>query len=99
MPDGIEPVGDEPRGCRIAIDGPTFRDAFPQVTWLLGDADLAHWRGQLDYWVFVDGELGQVAGSINGEAGEIEDEAIQGTIEVFLTATERGSELVIYPPR
>jgi hypothetical protein len=37
-------------------------------------------------------------GSINGEAGEIQPEAIQGTIDVFLTATERGRELLIYPP-
>ena len=65
--------------------------AFPQVRWLVGDADLGRWRGQLDYWVFVDGELGQVAGSVNGEAGAIEPEAIQATIEVFLTATERGA--------
>ena len=48
--------------------------------------------------MFVDGGLGQVAGSVNGEAGAIEPDAIQATIEVFLTATERGADLVIYPP-
>ena len=86
------------RRCRVAVEGETFRDAFPQVRWLVGDADLGRWRGQLDYWVFVDGQLGQVAGSVNGEAGEIQPEAIQATIEVFLTATDRGRELAIYPP-
>jgi len=35
---------------------------------------------------------------VNGEAGAIQPEAIQATIEVFLTATERGAGLVIYPP-
>jgi hypothetical protein len=96
---GIEVIeGARARRCRVAVEGDTFRGAFPQVAWLVGDADLSRWRGQLDYWVFVDGELGQVAGSINGEAGEIQPEAIQGTIEVFLTATERGRELLIYPP-
>jgi hypothetical protein len=96
---GIEVIeGARARRCRVAVDGDTFREAFPQVTWLVGEADLSRWRGQLDYWVFVDGQLGQVAGSINGEAGEIEPEAIQATIEVFLTATERGAGLVIYPP-
>jgi hypothetical protein len=96
---GIEVIeGARARRCRVAVEGSTFRGAFPQVSWLVGDADLSHWRGQLDYWVFVDGELGQVAGSVNGEAGEIEPEAIQATIEVFLTATERGREVVIYPP-
>jgi hypothetical protein len=96
---GIEIIeGARARRCRVAVDGDTFRAAFPQVRWLVGDADLGGWRGQLDYWVFVDGELGQVAGSINGGAAEIEAEAIQATIEVFLTATERERELVIYPP-
>jgi hypothetical protein len=96
---GIEVIeGARARRCRVAVDGDTFREAFPQVTWLVGEADLSRWRGQLDYWVFVDGQLGQVAGSINGEAREIEPEAIQATIEVFLTATERGAGLVIYPP-
>jgi len=96
---GIEIIeGARARRCRVAVDGETFRAAFPQVRWLVGEADLRGWRGQLDYWVFVDGELGQVAGSINGGAGEIEPEAIQATIEVFLTATDRARELVIYPP-
>jgi hypothetical protein len=96
---GIEVIeGARARRCRVAVEGETFRSAFPQVTWLVGDADLSRWRGQLDYWVFVDGQLGQVAGSVNGEAGTIEPEAIQATIEVFLTATERGAGLVIYPP-
>ncbi|HUP54907.1 MAG TPA: hypothetical protein VM408_05325 [Methylomirabilota bacterium] len=96
---GIEVIeGARARRCRVAVEGATFRSAFPQVEWLVGDADLTHWRGQLDYWVFVDGGLGQVAGSINGEAGGIQPEAIQGTIEVFLTATERGREQLIYPP-
>jgi len=96
---GIEVIeGARARRCRVAVEGATFRGAFPQVQWLVGDADLSRWRGQLDFWVFVDGELGQVAGSVNGEAGAIEPEAIQGTIEVFLTATERDAGLVIYPP-
>lgn len=96
---GIEVIeGARARRCRVAVDGETFRAAFPQVEWLVGGADLGRWRGQLDYWVFVDGQLGQVAGSINGEAGEIEPEAIQATIEVFLTATSRGAGLVIHPP-
>ena len=96
---GIEVIeGARARRCRVAVDGATFGAAFPQVHWLVGDVDLGRWRGQLDYWVFVDGQLGQVAGSVNGEAGAIRPEAVQATIEVFLTATERGSGLVIYPP-
>jgi hypothetical protein len=96
---GIEIVGGaRARRCRIAVDGETFRAAFPQARWLVGDADLARWRGQLDYWIFLDGQLGQVAGSANGEAVGIEDEALLAAIDVHLTATERSRDLVIYPP-
>ena len=96
---GIEVIERAPaRRCRVSVDGPIFRAAFPQVGWLIGDDDLEHWRGQLDYWVFLDGTLGQVAGSVNGEAGAIEDQAIQGRLDVFLTATDRGDDLVIRAP-
>ncbi len=96
---GIDVIeGARARHCRISIDGSTFRAAFPQVRWLVGDADLAHWFGQLDYWIFLDGQLGQVSGSANGEAAGIVPEALQGTIDVLLTATERGRDVTLYPP-
>jgi hypothetical protein len=96
---GIEIVGGaRARRCRIAVDGETFAAAFPQVRWLVGDADVHRWRGQLDYWIFLDGQLGQVAGSVNGEAGGIEQEALLATVELRLTATERDRDAVVYPP-
>jgi hypothetical protein len=82
----------------VSVTGPVFRATFPQVAWLVGDDPMSHWRGQLDYWTFLDGGLGQVAGSVNGEGGGIQEGAIQGTVEVVLTATERGRDIVIYPP-
>jgi hypothetical protein len=90
--------GARARQCRIAVDGPTFRAAFPQVAWLVGDADLAHWRGQLDFWVFLDGEIGRISGSVNGDASDIQPGALQATIRVDLTATDRGADLPITPP-
>jgi hypothetical protein len=96
---GVEVIeGARARRCRIAVDGTTFRDAFPQVALLVGDADLHRWRGQLDYWMFLDGQLGQVAGSANGEASAIVPNALSATIDVLLTATERGRDSVVYPP-
>jgi hypothetical protein len=96
---GIEVIeGARARRCRVSVDGPAFRATFPQVAWLVGNDPLAHWFGQLDYWIFLDGGLGQVAGSVNGEAGGIQEGAIQGTVEVVLTATERGAAFLIYPP-
>jgi hypothetical protein len=90
--------GARARQCRIAIDGPTFRAAFPQVAWLVGDADLAHWRGQLDYWVFVDGAIGRISGSVNGDAADISEGALQATIRVDMTATDRDATIRITPP-
>ena len=90
--------GARARECRILIDGPTFRAAFPQVQWLVGDADLAHWRGELDYWVFLDGQIGRLAGSVNGDATDIQTGALQATIRVDLTATDRGATPPIVAP-
>jgi hypothetical protein len=96
---GVDVIeGARARHCRIAIDGPTFRAAFPAVVWLVGDASLARWRGQLDYWVFLDGELGRITGSVNGDAGAILEGALQGTVRVSLSATSRGRDLRIDPP-
>jgi hypothetical protein len=86
------------RQCRTAIDGPTFRAAFPQVAWIVGDADLAHWRGQIDYWVFVDGQIGRIAGSVSGDATEIREGALQSTLRVDLTATDRDTDIRITAP-
>ena len=90
--------GARARQCRIFIDGPTFRAAFPQVSWLLGAADLARWRGQLDYWVFLDGQIGRITGSVNGDAADIQLGALQSTVRVELTATDRGSTVELTPP-
>jgi hypothetical protein len=96
---GVEVIeGARARRCRVAVDGLIFAAAFPQAVWLDGAADLHRWRGQLDYWVFLDGELGQIAGSVNGEAAGIVPNALNGTIEVRLAATERGRDSAIYPP-
>ncbi len=96
---GVEVLeGARARRCRVAVDGATFRAAFPLVRWLVGDADLTHWRGQLDYWVFLDGQLGQLTGSVNGEATDIEPGALQATVRIRLTATERDRDRVVYPP-
>ena len=90
--------GARARQCRIFIDGPTFRAAFPQVVWLLGDASLAHWRGQLDYWVFLDGQIGRIVVSVNGDAVDIQTGALQATVRVELTAIDRGSAVQLTAP-
>jgi hypothetical protein len=96
---GVEVIeGARARRCRVAVDGVTFEAAFPQIRWLVGDADLHRWRGQLDYWVFVDGQLGQVVGDAGGDAAGLGPDAIIGDVSAHLTATERDRNFVIYPP-
>jgi len=96
---GVDVVeGARARHCRIAVDGPTFRKAFPAVGWLVGKSDMTRWRGQLDYWIFLDGAIGQVIGSINGDAGAIREGALQATIGVDLTATNRGEDVRLNAP-
>lgn len=90
--------GARARHCRIAVDGPTFLAALPQARWLVGDDALRRWRGELDYWVFADGGLGQLTGTLSGPPVALGVRGIAGTIRVDLTATDRGARRTIAPP-
>lgn len=90
--------GARARLCRVAIDGEGFRDGFPQVEWLVGDADLSRWRGQLDYWVFLDSQVGRIAGEIEGDASGIREGALLASIQVSLNAVNRGADVRLLPP-
>ncbi len=97
---GLEYVeGARARHCRVAIDGATFEASFPQVVWLVGDASLATWRGEIDFWVFGDGEIGMISGSVNGNAQEILPHGLLATVQIKLTATDRGQPVSISPPK
>lgn len=96
---GLEFIeGARARHCRIEIDGPTFVKAFPQAAWFIGDDTLEHWRGQLDYWIFSDGEVGQVQSSVSGEAEPLGRDGILGALTVNLDATERDQFRTVSPP-
>jgi hypothetical protein len=90
--------GARARHCRVAIDGVAFRAAFPEIEHLVGDAGLERWRGELDYWVFADGEVGRVAGSVNGDAASIGETGLQGTLRATMTAIERDRDHTITRP-
>lgn len=97
---GLEYVGGAlARHCRVAVDGGTFAASFPQVSWLVGTASLAAWRGELDFWIFGDDEVGMVSGSVNGNAQDILPHGIQATVYAKMTATERDTPVTISPPR
>ncbi|MGD0122276.1 MAG: hypothetical protein ABSC46_06940 [Candidatus Limnocylindrales bacterium] len=97
---GLEYVeGARAQRCRVAVDGPTFLASFPQVTWLVGSVDLDTWRGEIDFWVFGDGEVGMVTGTLNGNAQGILPHGLLATAWVHMTATDRDTQISISPPR
>jgi hypothetical protein len=81
--------GARARQCRVAIDGPSFVAAFPETRRLIGDVDVQYWRGELEYWVFADGELGRAAGAIGGAATGIVEGGIQARVQATMLATDR----------
>jgi hypothetical protein len=96
---GLEYVeGARARHCRAAIDGATFLTSFPQVKWLVGDASLATWRGEIDFWIFGDSEVGMVSGTVNGDAQGILPHGLLATVRVKMTAVDRDSPVSISPP-
>ncbi len=90
--------GARARHCDIAIDGQTFVSSFPQIAWLTANADVKTWRGQLEYWVFGDGEVGRILGSVNGSAQGILPHGLLATMQVSMTATDRDAPVSITPP-
>jgi hypothetical protein len=95
---GIEVVeGARARHCRVAVDGDTYLAAVPEVGWLTGGANPSAWRGQIDFWIFGDGEIGKANGMINGAAEGIRP-GVLVTVRFSLTATERDAEVMISPP-
>jgi hypothetical protein len=97
---GLEFVeGARARHCSVALDGRTFEAAFPAVAWMSAHEDLHRWRGALDYWIFLDGQIGQVTALVNGEAQSLGRPGLQATLSATLTATDRGSTITIEAPR
>lgn len=90
--------GARARRCRVAVDGAVFRAAFPQVRWLVGSTDLQGWRGEIDAWVFADGQLGRAEGRLGGPGFAIVPSAIQVELTASLTATRRGEPVTVTPP-
>ncbi len=90
--------GARARHCRVTIDGSTLRRAVPEVELLIGSADVSRWRGDLDYWVFTDGQLGQADIHVTGPATELSGDALLASLRIHLTAVDRASPVLIQPP-
>ena len=91
--------GARARHCRIPLDGALVRRFLPSVALLVGGTDITRWRGDLDYWVFGDGQLGQVDGSLTGPAMDLGDDALQAGVRFRLLAFDRGEPVTVEAPR
>jgi hypothetical protein len=90
--------GARARHCRIPVDGDTIRRVLPQISLLIGPTDISRWRGDLDFWVFADGQLGQADGRITGPAIGIDDDALQAGVRFRMLAYDRGLPVTVLPP-
>ncbi len=90
--------GARARHCRIATDGAVIKDALPIVRWIVGDSDIARWRGEIDYFVFLDGAVGVARGSLSGEAFVLGRPGLLGALDFELDVLDRGQPITVEPP-
>jgi len=90
--------GARARHCRVTVDGTTMRIALPEVDLLVGGTDISRWRGELDFWIFADGELGQADGKISGPAADLDPDALLAGIRFHLLAVDRGLPITVLAP-
>ncbi len=104
---GLEHIeGARARHCRTLIDGTTALETFLPLRWLLFDDSawvegaIGRWRGELDWWVFVDGELGMAAVEVSGSRAETgwDAEGTRVVLEARLQATNRDQVVDISAP-
>jgi hypothetical protein len=91
-------AGARARHCRVTLEGATLRRALPQVALLVGETDLDRWRGELDFWVFADGQLGQADGRLTGPATGLDPDALNALVRFRLTAVDRGLPITVLQP-
>lgn len=98
--------GARARHCRTFIDGSTALDAFLPMRWLLYggshpvDDPIARWRGELDWWVFADGELGLASAEVSGSRAETSwgAEGVRVVLQARLEATARDQDVDVSAP-
>ena len=104
---GLECIeGARARHCRTFIDGPTALDTFLPLRWLLDDSSertddpLRHWRGQMDWWVFGDGELGMARVEVSGSASATpwQTDGVRAVLEARLESVSRDRSVDITRP-
>jgi hypothetical protein len=103
---GIELIGGaRARHCRLLVDGSVALAAFRPLRWLIGQAalsaepDLADWRGELDWWVFADRQLGMAKVTVSGIVPQAwSTSGPQGMLRATLTARARDASHLVAAP-
>lgn len=98
--------GARARHCRTFMDGPTALQTFLPLRWLLFDssrppgAAISRWRGEMDWWVFADGELGIASVEVSGSRAETgwDAEGVRAVLEARLEATDRDQRVDVSAP-
>jgi hypothetical protein len=90
--------GARARHCRITMDGSTLRRALPEIELIVGQTDISRWRGDVDYWVFADGQLGQADGRLVGPATSLDHDALLAGLRFRMLAFDRGLPITVLPP-
>ena len=73
--------------------------AFPEIALARsGTRTSRRWRGELDYWVFADGQLGRVVGQRQRRGRRARPGGTAGHLSATLTATDRDRDLFVIEP-
>jgi hypothetical protein len=88
--------GARARHCRTFMDGTTALSTFLPLRWLLHDSHapddaIRRWRGEMDWWVFGDGQLGRATVEVSGSRADTGWDAsgVQASLRAELDATDR----------
>ena len=84
----------------------TAPSTFLPLRWLLldgheqRDTDARRWRGELDWWVFGDGELGRARVEVSGAGVETDwaTEGVRAVLEAELEAVHRDRAIDVAAP-
>ncbi len=104
---GLELIDGAPaRHCRTFMDGQTALMRFLPLRWLLRDDsgqdedDIRRWRGEMDWWVFGDGELGRAVVEVSGSRADTDWQAtgVRAVLRAELEALERDRAVEVSLP-
>lgn len=104
---GLEVIeGARARHCRTFMDGPTALARFLPLRWLLRDDsgrdedDIRRWRGEMDWWVFGDGELGRAVVEVSGSRADTDWQAtgVRAVLRAELDALDRNQAVEVSLP-